>query len=221
MKTCWLNRQGHALCIVFMAGWGMGPEPFAHIPPGQHDLLLVYDYREIECRSLEKSLSDNTYHRILLLAWSMGVWVAGTLWDPGSLPFDDATAIGGTCSPVDDKSGIPPDIFDSMINDFTETSLQDFYTAMFTSPPETERFMANRPDSPLSELKRELVNLRNTCTQRATAADIFKRHIVTGRDRIFPARNQIRAWGKNNYEVFSWSHFPFYDKKCWLKLLNL
>jgi hypothetical protein len=201
-----------------MAGWGMGPEPFYDIPSKDCDLLLVFDYRKIETSTLLKSLSDNTYQRIELLAWSMGVWVAGSLGD--KIPFDSATALGGTCKPIDDKYGIPRVFFDTMIDSFSAQAIKDFYTTMFDSNSETKRFMANSPDRPLAELKEELVNLRTYCAQKQSSADIFSRHIVTSRDRIFPARNQLRAWGRKNSTTVSRSHFPFYDLPDWSALLD-
>lgn len=218
MKTCWLQREGNPHCIVFMAGWGMAPEPFVQLPCKNADLLLVYDYRDLESRTLLDSLSDNDYSQIFLLAWSMGVWVAATCL--ADIPFAHTTAIGGTCRPVDNTSGIPTDIFSAMIHSFSEDTLNNFYAAMFGSRSETEQFMANLPGRTPAELKEELICLQTSCRRREPATEFFSQCLVTGRDRIFPARNQIRAWGRDNCTTLSWPHFPFYHQKRWATLLS-
>ena len=105
MQFHWLNRENNPDCILFIAGWGMGPEPFQDIAAGPVDLIMVYDYQSLEHFDLCSLLPKNSKCRIHLLAWSMGVWVAGRLLQDFS--FSSATAIGGTCSPIDDKYGIP------------------------------------------------------------------------------------------------------------------
>ncbi len=218
MKTCWLHRADHPRCLVFMAGWGMGPEPFFGLPSDSCDLLMVYDYRTIESSTLLNSLSDSTYSHIDLLAWSMGVFAAATLGD--EITFDQATAIGGTCTPVDDTYGIPGAFFDTMIENFSEATLKQFYTSMFSNSLKAGPFLANQPIRPLAELLEELVSLRAACTSQQPPPDIFNLHIITGRDRIFPARNQLRAWGGDNSTTFPWPHFPFYDQTAWSSLLT-
>ena len=109
MQGCWLNREGTQSCILFMAGWGMGPEPFKELVHGPVDVIMVYDYRNLDDFEISTLLPDT--RRLHLLAWSMGVWAAGRLL--ADIDFASATAIGGPCRPIDDKRGIPGQVFEA------------------------------------------------------------------------------------------------------------
>ena len=216
MQTCWLNHNNNPDCILFLAGWGMGPEPFLDMAAGAVDVLMVYDYRQLDDFDPATLLPDN--HRLHLLAWSMGVWAAGRLLK--HMAFSSATALGGTCRPVDDTYGIPDQLFSETIAHFSPAVLDDFYRAMFTDPAQAAQFLDHRPDRPLNELKDELVHLYDSCRITPKSRDIFGQHFVTSRDRIFPARNQVRAWGRNNCTSAAWPHFPFYHWSGWTELLE-
>jgi biotin synthesis protein BioG len=214
MKSCWLNRTNNRDCILFMAGWGMGPEPFKSMVPEEVAVLMIYDYRNIDQLDIRALLPDTP--RLHLLAWSMGVWAAGRLLT--EIRFSSATAVGGTCRPIDDKLGIPEQVFDETIDNFSPAVLANFYSAMFDSPGQARRFLDTPPDRPLQELKEELMNLRSACRMQPEVKDIFNSRLVTSRDRIFPARNQIRAWGRDNCKSIPLPHFPFYQQPDWLEL---
>jgi len=213
MKTCWLRREGSTDCILFMAGWGMGPEPFADVDFGQTDVLMTYDYRSVDDSNLTVLPQDGRLH---LLAWSMGVWVAAWLARHGplfsTLRFCTATAVGGTLRPIDDRCGIPTQGLETMLTGFSPAVLEDFYCSMFDSEAATKRFLACRPQRSWQALREELRHLREASQSgEGDLVDIFSRRIVTSRDRIFPVRNQLRAWGKNCCEVRQLPHWPFYD----------
>ena len=216
MKTYWLNRKNNPDCILFMAGWGMGAEPFKELVHGPVDVIMACDYRNLDDLEISSLLPDT--RRVHLLAWSMGVWVAGRLL--ADIAFASATAIGGTCRPIDDKLGIPGRVFDETIDNFSPVVLNDFYSAMFDSSDEAQRFLHSSPARPLQELKEELIALRSACRLQPEAKDIFDRRLVTSRDRIFPARNQVRAWGRENIESIALPHFPFYQWPGWTGLLE-
>ena len=224
MKFQWLNRKNNPDCILFMAGWGMGPEPFQDMTAGPVDLIMAYDYRSIEDCDLCSLLPDNQNCRIHLLAWSMGVWAAARLLhdscSTSTSTFSSTTAIGGTCRPIDDRYGIPCKVFDDTIHNFSPGVLNDFYSAMFDSTQQARQFLKHPPKRTLEELKQELISLRAACRVTPKAPDIFQRRIVTSRDRIFPARNQIRSWGRDNCESIALPHFPFYQWSSWAELLE-
>jgi biotin synthesis protein BioG len=207
MKSCWLRQTGSPDCLLFMAGWGMGPEPFAEADFGFADVLMVYDYRSLNAAALSGLADKGNLH---LLAWSMGVWAAAWLaqHDPvfAALRFSTATAVGGTLLPADDQSGIPVKHFELLLENFSPAALEEFYRSMFDHPDEAERFLARRPQRPWQELRDELRCLRRC---EAPPPDIYSRRIVTSRDRIFPARNQLRAWGRERCEVLPLPHFFF------------
>jgi len=215
MQTCWLHRNKAPACLLFMAGWGMGPEPFADIGSGGMDVLMVYDYRSLDDCELSALLpADCDLH---LLAWSMGVRTAAALLH--GIAWTTATALGGTLMPLDDQQGIPTRLFDNTIAAFSPDIVRDFYSSMFDAPDQAERFRRRPPDRPVNELLEELAALRKFCTG-TPPGDIYTRRLVTGRDRIFPARNQLRAWGRDNCTVLPLPHFPFYRYASWAHMLT-
>jgi len=191
-----------------MAGWSMGSEPFRDCVFSESDLFLCFDYRDLSLPDLSW-LPE--YERVDLLAWSMGVWVAAATLAPMRDCFTSATALAGTLHPIDDRRGIPVAAYEKMEHSLTATELQDFHVSMFNDPEEAQRFLRNRPDRSLASVRKELRCLRDHVRATAVPEDIFSRRIVTSRDRIFPARNQIRAWGRGLYEQHKWPHCPFYQ----------
>uniref|UniRef100_UPI0040561F96 pimeloyl-ACP methyl esterase BioG family protein n=1 Tax=Candidatus Electronema sp. TaxID=2698783 RepID=UPI0040561F96 len=209
MKSYWLRRGGGKDCLLFLAGWGMGPEPFQDADFGCADVLLVYDYRSMDDSVFAALPQVKPLH---LLAWSMGVWAAAWLAEHGprfaALRFSTATAVGGTLRPIDDQRGISPESFDAMLDDFSPLTLEQFYRSMFDNNAEAEQFLARRPQRPWQDLRDELCCLRDLCRSSSVPPDIYNRRIVTSRDRIFSARNQLRAWGRDRCETLPLPHFP-------------
>ncbi len=217
MRGHWLQRTGQADCILFMAGWGMAPAPFATIPCHGHDLLMLYDYRDLEVPDLSPL---KNYRQCHLIAWSMGVWAASLLPAPVRSRFAQATAMGGTLHPMDDRLGIPVAAFDATVKALDSDALAAFHRSMFDEEEETERFLAHAPRRSAGELRSELAGLRAACRRQGPGRDIFTLRIITSRDRIVPARNQLRAWGRTATVTRRWPHFPFYRIPAWHTLLR-
>lgn len=213
MQTCWLAQNNRPSCILFLSGWSMDPAPFQSIPVLDHDLLMAYDYREIEPEEVLRKTGE--YESVHLIAWSMGVWVAGKYFAKHKNRFASAAAINGTLTPIDDQAGIPAEPFDAMINDFSRTVLDEFYRDMFDRDEELARFFRNRPRRPLNAVLEELQTLKRLYMEQGAGKDIFDRCLAGSRDRIFPARAQLRSWGKERCERIPAPHFPFYDWESW------
>ncbi|HEB70967.1 MAG TPA: DUF452 family protein [Desulfobulbus sp.] len=211
MQGYWLKNQKKPRCILFMAGWGMGPEPFFSLDVDGCDLFMCYDYRKL---SMPDMTMFSGYDRLELIAWSMGVWVAAALFSGQEKLFSRATAVGGTLGPIDDKTGIPAAAFDATIENLDGAGQEAFYASMFDVQMQSEKFMDNRPARSLSSVREELISLKEAVERTGSGPDIFSRRIVTMRDRVFPARNQLRAWGKARAERVKWPHFPFYLDEC-------
>jgi len=218
MQTAWLHRHHHRQCILFFSGWGMDPAPFRFLPAAEHDLCMVFDYRQLHPVDLAAFAG---YERVHLVAWSMGVWVAAHLLADRAATFATRTALAGTLVPIDQQCGLPPAGFAAMIDGFNHEVLASFYRSMFDNDEQLARFLASRPQRQLAELREEMVAFRAAFLEHGPGTDIFTRKIVTSRDRVFPGRNQMRAWGKGDCTTTNWSHFPFYHLADWHELLTL
>lgn len=216
MQTIWLHQQQGKECLLFFSGWGMDPTPFAHLDNDRLDVCFVHDYRQLAPFSLD-ILSG--YQQVHLVAWSMGVWVAGTFLTNAER-LASGTALGGTLHPIDPNRGIPPERYHDLIATFGQQTLEDFYQAMFDDPAEVARFLAHKPQRSLPSLAEELKTFRQAFFDSGEGADIYSRRLVTKRDRIFSGRNQMRAWGKENAETLPWPHFPFFGLGSWRALID-
>ncbi len=198
--------KGNSRCLLFMAGWAMGPKPFIGLLPDDSDCFLCYDYRRLDLPDLSRL---DAYERIDLLAWSMGVWVAALTLADWRARFTSATALAGTLYPIDDRRGIPVPAYDKMEQSLTTEDLDSFHASMFDNATELASFTANRPTRSLASVREELTCLHQHVRASHSVPDIFTRRIVTSRDRIFPARNQTRAWGNGRFLQKKLPHFPF------------
>lgn len=79
-----------------------------------YDCLLCFDYRTLE---FDYSLLDG-YREIRLLAWSMGVWVAGQILSGHTYPWKMKLAVNGTPFPIDDRRGIAEAVFHGTLENF-------------------------------------------------------------------------------------------------------
>ena len=216
MRTVWLHRRQRRECILFFCGWGMDPNPFYDLPAADVDLCMIFDYRETYPIDLAYF---SAYQRLHLVAWSMGVWMAGHLLTGQTVAFASSTAIGGTLVPVDRQRGIPPDSYAAMVDHFGPETLDTFHRDMFDDPAHLALFLTHRPQREISGLRDELVACRDAFLGSGAGHDIYSRALITSRDRIFAGRNQLRAWGKERGEVVAWPHFPFYHLTDWRDLL--
>ncbi len=207
MKGSWLHTgKENSRCLLFMAGWAMGPEPFTGLVPEDCDCFICYDFRRLDLPDLSWF---NEYKQVDLLAWSMGVWVAARVFSEQKNRFNSATALAGTLYPIDDSRGIPILAYEKMEQSLSAEELNNFYASMFDDAAERDSFIANRPARSLISIREELTCLRDHVENCGEVPDIFNHHIVTTRDRIFPPRNQVRAWGKEKCSLKKWPHFPF------------
>lgn len=196
-------------CILFLSGWGMDPAPFRSTKVNKHDLLMVYDYSWVEPEAIIKKL--NKYDSLHLVAWSMGVWVAGKYFSSYKDRFSSAIAINGTLKPMDDTCGIPVKAFNEMVSGFSSAVLEQFYKDMFDQVDQSQSFLDSRPERSQKSIATELQTLQQNYGVLGAGDDIFTKKIVGSRDRIFPARSQLRSWGKKSCECIKAGHFPFYN----------
>lgn len=216
MQIEWLHRDDRRECILFCTGWGMDGNPFRFLDAGGCDVCLLSDYRELQPITLEPFAG---YAGLHLVAWSMGVWVAGFLLADQAAAFASSTAIGGTLLPIDKQRGIPPESYNGMLDEFNEATLAAFYRNMFDDDEQLSRFLETRPQRGLGALKAEMIAFREAFFQHGPGVDVYTQKIITSRDRIFSGRNQMRAWGKGIGTVHNWPHFPFYSFTTWRDIL--
>jgi biotin synthesis protein BioG len=213
MKKLWINRQNSAELLLFFNGWGMDEKPFRHLKadPGL-DVLMFYDYTELE----NVEVPDN-YKSIHLAAWSLGVFAAAQVL-PG-IEFSSAVAINGTLTPIDEKEGIAPAVFQGTIDSWSDTARIKFNRRMCLE--HHDFFKENQPERSVESQKTELIALQEQILNGPVPANIFKEAVISLNDRIFLRHAQENHWRKARIPVMiiDEPHYFFPEMKSWKDML--
>ncbi len=198
MKYKWLNKENNNKLIIFFNGWGMDESIVKHLEFGCYDVIMFYDYNDLNIDLNIISGYDTKY----LTAWSMGVMIASKF----NIEYASKTAINGTLKPIDDKYGILPKIYDLTIK---RLNVNKFMKQMFEQDeniPEINRNYENQ--------RKELKAIK---TYSANLDFKYNKVIISSNDKIIPTSAQVRFWNITpNIEA---GHCPFYHYKTWGELL--
>lgn len=213
MKQLFLKREGNPRLLLFFAGWGADEHLF-HCPvPQGYDYLLCFDYRTLD---FDTSCLEG-YQEIYLMAWSMGVWVAGRTLARSHWPLVKRLAVNGTPYPIEEEKGIPQAIFEGTLQGFSEPTLVRFRRRMCGTSEGVKAFLSHAPYRPLDELKDELAALKQAVLSEEIPAFHWDRAIVGLQDRIFPTENQLKAWEGIPVDTREIAH---YDEQLFDHLLS-
>ncbi len=219
MKTIWLHHKKKPSLIIFFNGWGMDEKPFVPLAAIKYDVLIFYDYQDFNAPLDIEKLSQ-FYEEIVLIAWSMGVWVGQRIFAQYQSLLTSAIAINGTLAPVDDQYGIPGEIFAKTHVQFDEKTCNKFYKRMCREKNIFEMFLANKPLRSLENQQEELGLLLSTTTNISVDLSIYTEIIVADKDYVMPTRNQLHFWRKNSVQYVDGYHFLFYGWNSWDELIE-
>lgn len=218
MQHHWLKQNSNTKLILFFSGWGSDYHPFIPIPSIQYDVLMIYDYRDLELPINLNSLAGK-YQEISLIGWSLGVWLAEKVCSDYASKFITTIAINGTLNPIDDKEGIPVDVFQRTLLNLSDENMKKFNRRMFRTVAERNRFEHNLPQRQIDELRVELAFLNDRITSSTNS--LFSKALVGLNDLIFLPENQLNYWYQKAQVIEKTvSHFPFYAFSSWDALLE-
>ncbi len=194
--------------ILLFAGWGMDEKPFAGVTVPGYDLCVVWDYTD-NAESFTSLLTG--YAEIVVAAWSFGVPAAATfICSHPELPITAKIAVNGTQHPIDDRLGIPAEIFRGTLDGLTEKSLGKFYLRMAGSANSFKVFSAQMPERDLNGLRSELQAIQAA----RQPIILWDKAVIADNDRIIPTANQLAAWENEAIEVqqYAGSHLPDFNR---------
>ena len=104
MKQVFLRRvEGASDLLLFFAGWGAEPGMFKYDEltdgSGTSDVMMCWDYRDLD---FDAGVLEG-YSTTRVLAWSMGVWVAGQVLSGLDMAPGYRVAVNGTPFPIHDS----------------------------------------------------------------------------------------------------------------------
>lgn len=214
-KVTHTDTLGHAnkKLVLFFTGWGMDENPFREYQIPDYDFMIVYDYSSL---SFDDSFLQ-PYEEISVVAWSMGVWAASQLLQSRNYPVTDCIAVNGTHFPVDDRKGIPSQIFAGTLKNLSESTLSKFRRRMCGSGDVLKRFLAKAPGRDIENLRTELDSIGRLSLSMAPSRFKWSKVYIGNRDKIFPVENQMAAWGETDYILTDEEHYP---EKLWEEIFN-
>jgi biotin synthesis protein BioG len=233
MKCQWLHRrQQQDQLILFCNGWGMDALPFVPLTATDVDVLMFSEYQDPGLHHAESSNPDSSvtdakiadlfshYAHITLISWSMGVWAGQQLFGPWAHRLQSAIAINGTLCPIDDRFGIPAQVYAATLAQFNEAGRLKFYRRMCHDRKILETFFLHQPKRSLASQRLELAALQKQVSCQSAESSIYTRVIITSQDLVMPTASQLAFWQGQNILSLEGSHFPFYRWNSWETVLK-
>lgn len=216
MQYSWLKKTQSDSLIVFYSGWGMSSNSVI-LEAGANDLLVFFDYRDIHMSEyLQKEIQ--AYKTIFVVAWSLGI-VPATL-NKRLFNVTKFVAVNGSLFPSDDKYGIPEAIYQGTYDNLNMKNLDRFYKRMFVDNEQYERFKNLHAAFEINQLKEELIAIKDLSKElNINDKNIFDRVIVGNKDKIFPLINLKALWDQP--ALLDKAHYPFFEFKDWMEVLNV
>lgn len=205
-----IEKPSNKRLILFFTGWSTDWKIVSdvHIPEC-YDLLCLWDYRNIGLPDFHKN-----YDEILIIAWSLGIPVAEKLavGISGLFNLTGMYAINGSRFPVDDKRGIPEDIYFATCSNLSEQSLKKFRFRIAGGVNRYKEPEARlQSDLTIDDLKSELIRFESDSYYDGSQKWDFA--FIAGKDKIFPACNLMTAWEDTPYEVDNTAeHLPDFQR---------
>ena len=211
MQFKWLKKDNNKKLIVFFNGWGMNETPVQHLNSEDFDILMLYDYRDVDFDL--KQFDFEKYYEKYLVCWSMGVYSANLFKDELQ-DFNKKIAINGTNKVIDDDFGIPKKIYKVTVKFLNADSLDKFIKNMFDGGKLNPNITITRS---LEELKDELISIQNIKLDDELK---FDKAIISSNDRIITTKNQLNFWqNKAEYKLINSTHCPFDTLNSWRDII--
>ncbi len=216
MKAVWLQGGGRRRVLIVFAGWGMDAAPFRRLTVGDWDVLVYYDFRQLDEIPFRAEVAACPERA--LVAWSLGCAAANRVAQACCWSLTRAVAINGTLIPEDDHAGIPARWIEATAQHLTEGGWERFVRRMCPDTGSRTAFDAARPDRNLQGAVAELQFLRRLPAPRAS---VFRQALVSGTDRVILPGNQQCCWDR--YAVptcpIQGPHYPFHLWTRWEEVL--
>ncbi len=220
MKHHWLHKQQKSKLLFFCNGWGMDSEPVKHLVSESYDVLMFYDYSNLET-AIDIAELIATYQATALISWSMGVWAGQQIFGGMRQLLSSSLALNGTLCPIDDTYGIPEKTVCATYDRFDEKQRLKFYFRMCRTRDLYKKFIKNQPKRSVANQKQELHSLLENAICSPQEKPVYKRALVAARDLIIPTKNQLQFWPEKIVKRVDGSHFLFYAYSSWDELLKM
>lgn len=199
-----INNPINTRLIIFFTGWSTDSKVVSNIElPEGYDFLVCWDYRSLNWINLKKE-----YEETIIIAWSFGVAAADILFNTISenLNVTGLFGINGSTEPIEDKKGIPSEIFKSTKLSLNERNLKKF---RIRTAGGIKNFAPAEPflgtNLSIEDLIEELSCVENL-TLTSHQSPVWDCVFISTEDKIFPKENLERAWVSTPKRIIVDSH---------------
>jgi hypothetical protein len=206
MKVFWHKKKDNKQLLLLFNGWGFDWKIFRTMDIPHHDIVSVYDYKDIDPAQFEFTKS---YPEVTVVAWSYGVFAADFYAD-AIFNVKKAAAINGSTSPIDDDKGIPVKIFLATMQSFNAANRDKFYLRITGGLSAYRKIADILPDRDVENQLAELNALYNLSMKSKKNSLNWDIALISTRDKIFPPVNLKNEWGNKAITVDG-EHFPDFE----------
>ena len=202
------NHENAPLVLVFL-GYAFTPDCLKNFDFQNCDVAVVYDYQNFEFENPElfEEIKNSNREKILI-AWSMGVWVANQF--ASEIKFQKAVAINGTPFGIHDSFGISKETFKNSIDNF---DFEMFKKWCFLGDAAKTNFKFS--ENP----KAELQNFYDHILENVENKIAWDKAIVSKKDVVFPPK--ASACFACPVQTILAPHFPFFKLKSLEEILAI
>ncbi len=223
MKQELIHSAGKSKLLLIFSGWGGEPNLFAtDFTEFTCDVMVCYDYTDMVFDGAVLS----QYTEIELVAWSMGIFVAGQIFsETRPQNITKATAINGTPYPIDDSRGIGEKIFEATLQGLENEAIRNislvkFRRRMCGNSMMLKDFLAHNPQRLPQELALELGAIQSHIQSSVESNFKWDRAFIGTLDLIFLPENQRNAWSGVAREIIELQE-PHYFSNLPYKYLSV
>ncbi len=220
MKTYIRRRETNKELIIVFGGWGTDQNAFIPFCDENHDLILYYNYSADEPLILPET---KTYDRVVMIAWSLGVWAAEYMFASMKLKPDLSIAINGTPVPADNRYGIPVDLFEGTLNRLTEAGMEKFNLRLFGNKSTLENNLDKVSKRSVNSFRDELRWMYNRIMEPNDQKYRWDIAFTSIADRIFPYENVTGYWSqRKETKIISMDlpHYPFFHWNSFSEMID-
>jgi biotin synthesis protein BioG len=191
MKYQWINKYNNKKLIIFFNGWGMNSNSISHLKFEDYDILMYYDYSDI---NFEEPILDN-YSYIVLISYSLGILSSMYFLNNSKILPDIKIAINGSGIPISDEYGIPVELYFDIMNNLNDTKYKKFLFSICGNISNYRKFLLNHQYD-IDSLKKELVSIKDLQNDiNSYSHGIWNTIILCSEDEIFPLQKKKRPRG--------------------------
>lgn len=216
-RHTWMHKTHSEELLICFSGWALNDQCFAHLEPGNKDVLVFWDYG-----SQQTLPSIENYRSITVVGYSMGVLMAScyfTLFP--SARIEKCVAINGTMQPVSSEFGMDPNPYHQTIAQMSATAFREFVFLVAGDAAQFRKIYRFTLPYETSHMQSGLIYFQEIQDLKPVPL-VWSQAILSKKDLVFPYERLLAFWTQQNIPVFSLDegHFPFFNWQAWNDLFS-